>query len=116
MEAGRGSEIKQETRLWDEQKMETKSTEQGGGGGLQVLQEPDLPFLALRPGFADQVKEMPKLPREARDDLLGLGLSVADASILSDDLGLLSTTQSASPAGRSQSRPATGWWATSRRC
>ena len=25
LEAGRGSEIKQETRLWDEQRMETKS-------------------------------------------------------------------------------------------
>ena len=90
LEAGRGSEIKQETRLWDEQRMETKSMRsKEEAADYRYFREPDLPFLALRPGFADQVKaEMPKLPREARDDLLGLGLSVADASILSDDLGL----------------------------
>ena len=89
LEDGRGDEIIQETRLWDENKSQTQSMRsKEAAADYRYFREPDLPFLNLKEKQAESIsEEMPELPCAVRDRYLSLGLPVADTSILADDVG-----------------------------
>jgi aspartyl-tRNA(Asn)/glutamyl-tRNA(Gln) amidotransferase subunit B len=88
MEEGRGDEIVQETRLWDENRSKTQSMRtKEGAADYRYFREPDLPFLVLPNGMVDKAQqEMPELPEQVRERFLSMGLPVADTSILADDV------------------------------
>ncbi|QDZ25369.1 subunit B of aspartyl/glutamyl-tRNA(Asn/Gln) amidotransferase [Chloropicon primus] len=90
IEEGRGGEIVQETRLWDEARAETKSMRsKEEAADYRYLREPDLPFLVLKDGQVSEIEgSMPELPGQVRQKLLAMGLTVADAAIVSDDVNL----------------------------
>ncbi len=80
-ESGEG--VSQETRLWDEQKNETRvMRSKEDAHDYRYFPEPDLPPLKITSAFIDGVKsEMPELPDVMRDRYIEeYGLSYPDAS------------------------------------
>ncbi len=80
-ESGEG--VSQETRLWDEQKNETRvMRSKEDAHDYRYFPEPDLPPLRVSSTFIEQVKsEIPELPDTMRDRYIEeYGLSYADAS------------------------------------
>lgn len=85
---GRGEEIVQETRLWDEGKQMTYTMRRKEGlADYRYFPEPDLLPLELTPEQIQQVKDtMAELPSAKRERYLSLGLPLADVLILADDI------------------------------
>ena len=70
MEEGKGSEIVQETRGWDEGKQQTYSQrKKEGSADYRYFPDPDLPKMKLHEAFdlEKMKKEMPELPTQKRD-------------------------------------------------
>jgi len=88
IESGRGDDITQETRLWDEGKQETISMRKKEGlADYRYFPEPDLPDLEITPQMIKDVKSsMAELPKEKRARYMSLGLPRADVIILADEL------------------------------
>ena len=88
LEAGRGAEIVQETRLWNEDKRETFTMrKKEGAADYRYLPEPDvLPLAVSDAEIGAQREGLPELPSAKRERLRGLGLPVADAFVLADDV------------------------------
>lgn len=85
---GKGSEIIQETRLWDESRDETYTMRKKEGlADYRYFPEPDLPPIILTLSqIQEVVSRRPELPQERRQRLLELGLSQEDVLVLTDDL------------------------------
>ncbi|QYO67646.1 Asp-tRNA(Asn)/Glu-tRNA(Gln) amidotransferase subunit GatB [Leptolyngbya sp. 7M] len=88
-ESGEG--VSQETRLWDEQKQETRiMRSKEDAHDYRYFPEPDLQPLEVSVEFIDRVKAaMPELPDTMRDRFIATyGLNYSDASQLVGDRGL----------------------------
>ena len=91
LEAGRGAEIVQETRLFDEATGQTAPMRsKGGAADYRYVAEPDLPPGELPEGLVERVRsELPELPAAFRRRLSGegggTGLPAADVLVLSDE-------------------------------
>ena len=87
MAAGRGAEIIQETRLFDEASGETQAMRvKEGLADYRYFAEPDLPPAAVPDSWvAEQRAALPELPAAMRARLAGLGLPAADVLVLTDD-------------------------------
>lgn len=86
-----GEFVRQETRLWDEQKQETRvMRSKEDAHDYRYFPEPDLQPLKVSAEFIDSVKRsMPELPDNMRDRFTEVyGLSYSDASQLVADKGL----------------------------
>ncbi|EFJ46857.1 hypothetical protein VOLCADRAFT_81690 [Volvox carteri f. nagariensis] len=88
LRSGRGDEIVQETRLWDEIKLLTNTMRKKEGlADYRYFPEPDLPPLTVSDEFVEQVKaSMPELPAAKRARYLSLGLSRGDVAVLTDEI------------------------------
>jgi len=89
LEGGRGSEIVQETRLWDEARGETVAMRRKEGlADYRYFPEPDLPEVLVGGALLAEARaalEATELPARRRDRYLALGLPRADALQLADD-------------------------------
>lgn len=85
---GKGREIIQETRLWDESRDETYTMRKKEGlADYRYFPEPDLPPIIVTPSqIQEVVSKRPELPQERRQKMLELGLSQEDVLVLTDDL------------------------------
>lgn len=101
LRAGRGSEVVQETRLWDEGRQETTSMRKKEGlADYRYFPEPDLPDLHLSDTLMEEARAtMAELPVEKRNRYLALGLPLADVLILADELGTAQFFDAALTAG-----------------
>ena len=80
-----GGEVDQETRLWDPDKMETRSMRsKEDAHDYRYFPDPDLLPLVLKDGFVEQIKQtLPELPDEKKHRFMNdFGLSAYDASVL----------------------------------
>ncbi|MDY0028758.1 MAG: Asp-tRNA(Asn)/Glu-tRNA(Gln) amidotransferase subunit GatB [Pseudobdellovibrionaceae bacterium] len=80
-----GGSIKQETRLWDPTKGETRSMRsKEEAHDYRYFPDPDLLPLVVEQSFVDQLKEtLPELPDQKKHRFMGsYGLGVYDASVL----------------------------------
>lgn len=80
-----GKEIVQETRLWDPDKMETRSMRsKEEAHDYRYFPDPDLLPLDIEQGWIDEIKKtLPELPDEKKHRFIDeFGLSAYDASIL----------------------------------
>lgn len=97
-----GGEIVQETRGWDDTKLQTfsqRSKEEAHD--YRYFPDPDLPPVVLDPEFVEKIKaEMPKKPAQWRELLKGLGLdnsqveTLLDADVEFEDVSVLSLIES----------------------
>jgi aspartyl-tRNA(Asn)/glutamyl-tRNA(Gln) amidotransferase subunit B len=93
-EAGRGDEIVQETRGWDENKQSTFSQrKKENSNDYRYFPDPDIPKFYLHelfPGITDgsMRKSLPELPWEKRTRLLALGIKESDVEVYVNDLNL----------------------------
>jgi aspartyl-tRNA(Asn)/glutamyl-tRNA(Gln) amidotransferase subunit B len=84
-----GGAIAQETRLFDNEKGETRSMRsKEEANDYRYFPEPDLPPLTLTDAFVAAV-EVPKLPHQRYADLLEAGVSAADARTIVNDVRLV---------------------------
>lgn len=91
LEAGKGSEIVQETRGWDENKQVTFSQRsKENSEDYRYFPEPDLPKMHLHEVFdLEKMKaELPELPTIKRERLKALGIKAEDVEIYINDLEL----------------------------
>jgi aspartyl-tRNA(Asn)/glutamyl-tRNA(Gln) amidotransferase subunit B len=88
---GRGDEIVQETRTWDDQNQRTVTMRKKEGlADYRYFPEPDLNPLVCSPTYVSNVrKEMPELPNEIRDRYKALGLPDGDIQVLVEDENLV---------------------------
>eukprot|EP00898_Chlorokybus_atmophyticus_P006915 jgi/Chlat1/7224/Chrsp57S06860 len=86
-EAGRGQEIVNETRLWDEAGQKTITMRKKEGlADYRYFPEPDLPEVRITDAvLANERSTLPELPDERRQRYLDLGLPLADALLLADE-------------------------------
>ena len=92
LEAGRGNEIVQETRGWDENKQITFSQRsKENSEDYRYFPEPDLPKMHLHEVFdLEKMKsQLPELPWQKRERLKSLGIKTEDVEILVGDFELL---------------------------
>ncbi|OGI71092.1 glutaminyl-tRNA synthase (glutamine-hydrolyzing) subunit B [Candidatus Nomurabacteria bacterium RIFCSPHIGHO2_02_FULL_37_45] len=91
-EEGKGSEIVQETRGWDEDKQKTFSQrKKEGSADYRYFPEPDLPKLKLHEAFPleQMKKELPELPQVKRDRYKkDFGIKDEDIEVYINDLTL----------------------------
>ena len=87
LEEGKGAEIVQETRLWDEDKRRTLTMrKKEGAADYRYFPEPDLPPLVLEDAAVERIRAaLPEVPRDIRRRLEELGLKKADVLVLADD-------------------------------
>jgi len=90
--SGRGDEIVQETRTWDEGAQKTVTMRKKEGlADYRYFPEPDLPRMNLSEKFiSDVVASMPELPSAIRARYASLGLPQADVQVLVEDKELVS--------------------------
>ena len=84
LEAGKGSEIVQETRGWDENKQTTFSQRaKESSHDYRYFPDPDLPKLKLTEAFDMKAleKSLPELPWKKRERLINLGITAEAAEI-----------------------------------
>ncbi|KAI7844607.1 hypothetical protein COHA_001847 [Chlorella ohadii] len=88
LEEGRGGDIVQETRLWDEGRQCTYSMRKKEGlADYRYFPEPDLPPVLLSQEQVDGLQaSMPELPAAVRARYAALGLSQYDVLVLADEL------------------------------
>lgn len=89
--AGRGHEIVQETRTWDEGAQKTVAMRKKEGlADYRYFPEPDIPRLKLSEEFIQNViSSMPELPSAVRARYAALGLPPADVQVLVEDKALV---------------------------
>mmetsp|Transcript_26047 Transcript_26047/g.56856 ORF Transcript_26047/g.56856 Transcript_26047/m.56856 type:complete len:566 (-) Transcript_26047:22-1719(-) len=89
IKAGKGADVVQETRLWDEFKLVTISMRKKEGlADYRYFPEPDLPPLTVTEQMiADTKASMAELPAQKRERYLTLGLPLHDVLILADEVG-----------------------------
>ncbi|CAM6090010.1 unnamed protein product [Calypogeia fissa] len=87
IEGGKGDEIVQETRLWEEGAQRTTTMRKKEGlADYRYFPEPDLPEVILAEEFINSVKAtLPELPNEKRRRYEELGLSMQDTLVLTND-------------------------------
>lgn len=94
MESGKGSEIIQETRGWDEAKQKTFSQRiKEGSADYRYFPDPDLPKLKLHEAFdlEEMKKELPELPEAKRTRYKkDFGIKDEDIEVYINDLELAS--------------------------
>ena len=107
---GRGEEIVQETRLWDEGRQCTASMRKKEGlADYRYFPEPDLPPLVLTQESIDALRAtLPELPEGKRARYQALGLSQYDALVLSDDVDVAAFFDGVLSAG-APPKPAANW-------
>ena len=110
LEAGRGDEIVQETRLWDENKRETAlMRKKEGAADYRYFPEPDLPPLVLSEAMIKDVRSaLPELPADKRERYLGLGLPEADVLVLAGEQGIADYFDACMEAA-APPKPAANW-------
>ena len=110
LEAGRGGDIVQETRLWDENKRETATMrKKEGAADYRYFPEPDLPPLVLTEALLrDARAALPELPAEKRQRFLGMGLPEADVLVLAGERGIADYFDACVVAG-APAKPAANW-------
>ena len=88
---GRGDEIVQETRTWDDQNQRTVTMRKKEGlADYRYFPEPDLNPLVCSQNYVKIVREeMPELPNEIRDRYKSLGLPDGDIQVLVEDENLV---------------------------
>ena len=88
---GKGDDIVQETRTWDEGRQCTVSMRKKEGlADYRYFPEPDLPPLVLEESFIDEcASSMPELPGAIRERYAALGLPPADVQVLVEDKDLV---------------------------
>lgn len=89
LEEGRGSEIVQETRGWDENKEVTFSQRsKENSEDYRYFPEPDLPKMYLHDVFdLDKLREnLPELPWQKRERYLNMGIKMEDVEIYVSDV------------------------------
>lgn len=92
LEAGKGSEIVQETRGWDENKQSTFSQrKKEDSHDYRYFPEPDIPKMYLHEMFdLEKMRaELPELPSAKRERLKALGIKDEDVEILVSDFELI---------------------------
>ncbi len=92
LEAGKGSEIIQETRGWDENKQSTFSQrKKEDSHDYRYFPEPDIPKMYLHEMFdLEKMRaELPELPSAKRERLKALGIKDEDVEILVSDFELI---------------------------
>lgn len=97
LEEGKGNEIVQETRGWDETKQKTFSQRsKENSEDYRYFPEPDLPKMYLHEVFdLENLKEnLPELPDAKRARLSSLGIKIEDIEILISDFDLLNFYES----------------------
>ena len=85
MESGKGAEIVQETRGWDEAKQKTTSQrKKEGSADYRYFPDPDLPKLKLHEAFPlEEMKaELPELPEAKRDKYRKRGIKDEDIEVV----------------------------------
>ncbi|GFR44396.1 hypothetical protein Agub_g5619, partial [Astrephomene gubernaculifera] len=87
LRSGRGAEVVQETRLWDEIRLHTTTMRKKEGlADYRYFPEPDLPPLEVSQEFIEQVRSsLPELPAARRARYLSLGLTRGDVAVLADE-------------------------------
>src|SRR5438128_2351308 len=88
-EIEKGGKVRQETRLFDNEKGVTRSMRsKEEANDYRYFPDPDLPPLALEQAFIDSV-QVPRLPNEVAEELAAAGVSAADVRTLIDSPPLL---------------------------
>ena len=89
--SGKGDEIVQETRTWDEGRQVTVSMRKKEGlADYRYFPEPDLPPLEFDEAFFERCRDaMPELPASVRARYAALGLPPADVQVLVEDKALV---------------------------
>jgi len=107
---GRGDEIVQETRLWDEGELCTYTMRRKEGlADYRYFPEPDLPPAVVTPELLERVRgAMPELPEARRARYVSLGLPKADALLLADDHVVAKYFDDVLEAG-AKAKPAANW-------
>ncbi|MEK7113271.1 MAG: Asp-tRNA(Asn)/Glu-tRNA(Gln) amidotransferase subunit GatB, partial [Patescibacteria group bacterium] len=88
LEEGKGTEIVQETRGWDESKQKTFSQrKKEGSADYRYFPEPDLPKMKLHEAFdLEKMKgELPELPFQRRERFFNYGIKKEDIEVLIAD-------------------------------
>lgn len=103
----KGSDIPQETRLFDEAKHATfpmRSKE--NAPDYRYFPDPDLPVVELSKGFVDRIrKKMPELPDQSVDRLMGqYGLPKEDALLLTRDKRVAAYFSACAPAAEDRKK------------
>mmetsp|Transcript_25761 Transcript_25761/g.64435 ORF Transcript_25761/g.64435 Transcript_25761/m.64435 type:complete len:580 (-) Transcript_25761:136-1875(-) len=108
--AGKGHEVVQETRTWDEGRQSTVSMRaKGGEADYRYFPEPDLPALVFDETFMDECRQsMPELPGAIRTRYAALGLPPADVQVLVEDKELVAYFDAALQAG-APAKQAANW-------
>ena len=107
---GRGDEIVQETRTWDEGRQRTVSMRKKEGlADYRYFPEPDLPPLVFDNAYVDGVKaEMPELPAAIRARYAALGLPDDAVQVLVEDKALVEYFDATIAAG-APAKQAANW-------
>ena len=106
-----GGRVVQETRLWDDRAMETRTMRsKEEAHDYRYFPEPDLPPLIVSDDFVERVRSsMPELPEARRQRFVEqYGLSFADASQLTSERSLSEYYEQA-VAASGNARSATNW-------
>lgn len=107
-----GGKIAQETRLYDADKHETRSMRsKEEAHDYRYFPDPDLPPMVLEDSFIDAVKAtLPELPTEKRARFEDeLGLSSADASVLTADRAVAEFFESTANATQADNKVVANW-------
>ena len=110
IDEGKGDEIVQETRTWDEARQCTVSMRKKEGlADYRYFPEPDLPPLEFDDAFVEMCEaEMPELPDSVRARYAELGLPPADVQVLVEDKELVAYFDAALVAG-APAKQAANW-------
>jgi aspartyl-tRNA(Asn)/glutamyl-tRNA(Gln) amidotransferase subunit B len=106
---GRGDTVRQETRHWDDANGMTCGTRgKEEAHDYRYFPDPDLPPLVLPPGFVEEQKAlMPEMPWSLKERFCrDWGLSLEDASVLTELPGLARYTENCVAGGASPLRAA----------
>ena len=79
-----GEKVRQETRLWDPNKAETRSMRsKEEAHDYRYFPDPDLLPLVITQEYVDEIKRtMPELPDQKKERYMAMGLSAYDASVI----------------------------------
>ena len=112
--SGRGDEIVQETRTWDEAAQKTVAMRKKEGlADYRYFPEPDIPKLRLSEEFiSNVVASMPELPSMVRARYAALGLPPADVQVLVEDKELVTYFDAALSSSAKPSAKQVANWLT----
>ncbi len=108
-----GLEVKQQTRLWDPDKFETRPMRsKEDADDYRYFPDPDLPPLAISTSWVERIQsEMPELPQVLRTRLVAeLGLNDYDATVITSSRGLATYFEAVvSALGQTHAKLAANW-------